>query len=137
MSNYKPCPRSWGDGYVAGYRQAILDALAACRKAETLGHAIESIESMFPLGERDEPPQPAEPDLVKCAECGAEMIQVRPGKWQHPECSQSHWATEPEKKKPYAQGSALGEFGVIPMCDQVDDETACSNRPEVDIQLWR
>lgn len=28
---------------------------------------------------------------------------------------------EPVKKKPYAQGSALGEFGIIPMCDQVDE----------------
>lgn len=27
-----------------------------------------------------------------------------------------------KRKRPYAQGSALGEFGVIPMCDQVDDE---------------
>lgn len=25
-TNYKPCPRSWGDGYTAGYRQAIRDA---------------------------------------------------------------------------------------------------------------
>lgn len=25
-------------------------------------------------------------------------------------------------KRPYAQGTALGEFGIIPMCDQVDDE---------------
>lgn len=22
----RPCPRSWGDGYVAGYRRAIKDA---------------------------------------------------------------------------------------------------------------
>lgn len=27
-TNYKPCPRSWGDGYTAGYRQAIRDAAA-------------------------------------------------------------------------------------------------------------
>ena len=25
-TDYKPCPRSWGDGYTAGYRQAIRDA---------------------------------------------------------------------------------------------------------------
>lgn len=32
-------------------------------------------------------------------------------------------STEPVKRKRrYAQGSALSEFGVIPMCDQVDDE---------------
>lgn len=40
-------------------------------------------------------PQPAEPDLAKCAECGAELILVRPGKWQHPDCPQSPWATSP------------------------------------------
>lgn len=29
---------------------------------------------------------------------------------------------EPVKhKRPYAQGTALGEFGIIPMCDQVDE----------------
>lgn len=39
--------------------------------------------------------QPAESDLVKCAECGAKLIPVRPGKWQHPDCSQSSWASEP------------------------------------------
>lgn len=44
-------------------------------------------------------PQPAEPDLAKCAECGAEMIHVRPGKWQHPDCPQSPRAAEPVKKK--------------------------------------
>lgn len=27
-----------------------------------------------------------------------------------------------KRKRRYAQGTALGEFGVIPMCDQVDDE---------------
>jgi len=27
-----------------------------------------------------------------------------------------------ERKRRYAQGTALGEFGIIPMCDQVDDE---------------
>lgn len=27
-TNYKPCPRSWGDGYTAGYSQAIRDAAA-------------------------------------------------------------------------------------------------------------
>lgn len=27
-----------------------------------------------------------------------------------------------KRKRPYAQGTALGEFGVIPMCDQVDDD---------------
>jgi hypothetical protein len=31
-------------------------------------------------------------------------------------------AAEPVKRKRrYAQGTALGEFGIIPMCDQVDD----------------
>lgn len=25
-TDYKPCPRSWGDGYTAGYKQAIRDA---------------------------------------------------------------------------------------------------------------
>ena len=31
---------------------------------------------------------------------------------------------EPVKcKRRYAQGTALGEFGILPMCDQVDDET--------------
>lgn len=31
--------------------------------------------------------------------------------------------SEPVKhKRQYAQGTALGEFGIIPMCDQVDDE---------------
>ena len=27
-----------------------------------------------------------------------------------------------KRKRRYAQGTALGEFGIIPMCDQVDDE---------------
>lgn len=47
-----------------------------------------------PLSESD---IPDEPDSAKCAECGAEMIHVRPGKWQHPDCSQSSWAAEPVK----------------------------------------
>jgi len=42
--------------------------------------------------------------------------------------------TKPVKRKhPYAQGTALGEFGIIPMCDQVDAEpvkcVACEGRP--------
>lgn len=44
--------------------------------------------------------QPAEP--VKCVVCGKEAEPV-------------------ERKRPYAQGTALCEFGVIPMCDQVDE----------------
>lgn len=40
-------------------------------------------------------PQSADLDLAKCAECGAEMIHVRPGKWQHPDCSQSPQHSEP------------------------------------------
>lgn len=48
-------------------------------------------------------PQPAEPDLAKCAECGAEMIHVRPGKWQHPDCPQSPRAAEPVKEVTYCQ----------------------------------
>lgn len=50
-------------------------------KAAALDRARERIAAE--LTNRDEP------DLAKCAECGAEMIHVRPGKWQHPDCTQS------------------------------------------------
>lgn len=47
---------------------------------------------------RDYGVKTAEPDSVKCAECGADLIPVRPGKWQHPDCSQNYWADEPVSK---------------------------------------
>lgn len=34
----------------------------------------------------------------------------------------SRCAEPVKRKRPYAQGSALGEFGVIPMCDQYLEE---------------
>lgn len=52
-----------------------------------------AVDAPQPLSESD---MSDEPDLVRCAECGAEMIHVRPGKWQHPDCSQSSRAAEPE-----------------------------------------
>ena len=34
-----------------------------------------------------------------------------------------------KRKRRYAQGTALGEFGIIPMCDQVDDEPVKPTAP--------
>src|SRR5690606_20557406 len=37
-------------------------------------------------------------------------------------CAAPQPAEPVKRKRRYAQGTALGEYGVIPMCDQVDDE---------------
>src|SRR5690606_307135 len=73
---------------------------------------------------------PAEPDEERLA-MEAVMESVDPATWPGltvaQRCALSRFAkpqpAEPVKRKRrYAQGTALGEYGVIPMCDQVDDE---------------
>ncbi len=75
-------------------------------------------------------PQPAEQDEERLA-MEAVMESVDPATWPGltvaQRCALSRFAkpqpAEPVKRKRrYAQGTALGEYGVIPMCDQVDDE---------------
>lgn len=41
-----------------------------------------------------------------------------------------------KRKRRYAQGTALGEFGIIPMCDQVDDEPVKVLSDEEIVSLW-
>jgi len=45
--------------------------------------------------------------------------------------------SEPVKhKRQYAQGTALGEFGIIPMCDQVDDEPGKVPSDDLAHEIW-
>ena len=41
-----------------------------------------------------------------------------------------------KRKRPYAQGTALGEFGIIPMCDQVDDEPVKVPSDDLAHEIW-
>lgn len=75
--------------------------------------------------------QPATSDYEERLAMEAVMESVDPATWPGltpaQRCALSRFAkpqpAEPVKRKRrYAQGTALGEYGVIPMCDQVDDE---------------
>jgi hypothetical protein len=41
-----------------------------------------------------------------------------------------------ERKRRYAQGTALGEFGIIPVCDQVDDEPVKVPSDALAHEIW-
>ena len=41
-----------------------------------------------------------------------------------------------KRKRRYAQGTALGEFGIIPMCDQVDDEPVKVPSDDLAHEIW-
>ena len=66
-------------------------------------------------------PQPTEP-VEERPETTSEHIarDIREGRF--PKKSERQTVPAEPVKRRYAQGTALGEFGVIPMCDQVDDE---------------
>jgi len=52
---------------------------------------------------------------------GEDSLVVALGMLFH-RCAITQPAEPVKRKRRYAQGTALGEFGIIPMCDQVDDE---------------
>jgi len=57
-----------------------------------------------------------------CPTCGGRygLLAEKSITWNSAPAAQP--AEPVKRKRRYAQGTALGEFGIIPMCDQVDDE---------------
>lgn len=56
-TDYKPCPRSWGDGYTAGYRQAIRDAAEILDTVDNHSNqmtALDCVQAIRALAPREE-----------------------------------------------------------------------------------
>lgn len=51
-------------------------------------------------------------------------------------CAQHQEQPQQERKRRYAQGTALGEFGIIPMCDQVDEEPVKVPSDDLAHEIW-
>ncbi len=69
-----------------------------------------------------------------CPECGGKRCPR--AKHHDNACAQHQEQPQQERKRRYAQGTALGEFGIIPMCDQVDDEPVKVPSDDLAHEIW-